>query len=143
MASGWTSINTSNAGTDYATIAFKIAGASESTTQTPFSNTGAGSVGIYEIATAGYSFNAITDASSETPNANLTVQRAGGMIIGAFARPNTTLPTGITGATADGTSNTNSSIAGFHVAAPVAGANDISASYSTSADTKGMAIALY
>lgn len=145
VASGWTLIASSNAGTDYGVIAYKIAGASESATQNPASGTGAGGCAIFEINNGGYSFNGIVDANSATPAVTVTTSRAGGIIVGAFERADTTAQTAIVGATKLSHAEANGrGITSFSQLAPVDGANTITGTYgSTAADSKAMAAAVY
>lgn len=145
LASGWVLINSTNAGTDYGVIAYKIAGAGESKTQNPSASAGAGAVAMYEISNGGFSFNNVVNATTAGPSVAVTTARAAGLIIGAFERADTTALTAIVGAVVDGHAEANSrGITGFTVAAPVDGVNTISGTFGvTSANTKAMAVAIY
>jgi hypothetical protein len=132
-------------GTDFAAVLWKIAGASESATQTPITGTGAGGIMMYEIATGAASMALCLDTSGASGTLTLEALRSstGGLIIGALCNNSTTdLPTLVPG-TADTTANTASrSMAGFH-ATPAQGPNALSWTYAGSHDIKQFGLLLY
>ena len=138
-SSGWTIFGLLNGGgVDYANALYKVAGASESTTQTPITNTGNGGSSVFEIHTGAASFVNIVDVSSSSSNFNTLAPRNGGILIGALHNNSTAdLPTSITGATAGTTGTAASrSTALFSNLAPAAGANNIAYTYGASHDVK-------
>lgn len=134
-AAGWRLLNSISAAHDNAIIAYKMAGAGESATQTPNSNSGAGgAVSVLEIAGGGIVNFADAADIAIANTATLAVQAAtGGLIIGAVvAVTAAALPTGLTGAVAvvGGSASGNSrGIELFQQAAPVLGDNTVVATF--------------
>ena len=142
-SSGWAAVNEASSGTDYGIIAFKVAGASELAAQAPV-GAAAGCVALYELSNAAPGLNSLVHITSNSVEVDVVTAKAGGVVIGAFEREaGTDLPTGITGATADGTATGNSrSVAGFHISPATAATNAIVAAYAASGETHGMAMAV-
>lgn len=128
-ASGWTQVGpVGSSGAGYSAAFWKIAGASESATQTVLNASQSGSVGIFEVNNAAISYPTNDHQSSASPSFATFAQRAGGILLGAFMDETGGSPTGsITGATADGTSHaTSHAIALFHNTTVTAGNNTVS-----------------
>lgn len=136
---GWVTLITGFAANDDTCIMIKLAGAGESTTQTPTSSAHQGCITIYEMnnAAGGYptevhDFAAAT-AVAETPKATKT---SGGIVLGVFVNRSTTGPTSLTGTnvTADAAGNITGvgrAVAPFHITPSVAGNNGVTANYGT------------
>ena len=136
-ASGWTKIAFTVAANDGAGIYWKLAGAGESTTQTPTTATPAG-ICIFEIANASpgvFTQNADLSGTAIAASTTSTKSTGNSLIIGmACNRSATVAPTSITGATllgviAQGSSRT---VQMFRVTTPVNGTNTVTANYATS-----------
>lgn len=146
-STGWTRLLfTNGATTDGLNGAFKIAGASESTTQTPFQASGGGqSCCVFEITGMG---GPITIVSSFQESAASTLSMdsfnsASGLIIGAFSVQASSFDYSISGATAvdvnvTGTTPNNSPrrIKGFHVDG-ASGAATVTATLDSGHDSAG------
>ena len=137
-SAGWTKISFQSAANDGAGFFWKIAGASESATQTPLTTLGTGSLTVFEIANATpAALSAVNvDLSGSAIAASLTAAKtAGGLILGvACNRSASVAPSSITGATLLGPAVQGGSrtVQPFSVTAPVQGSNAVTANYATS-----------
>lgn len=148
VGTGWTNFfPLDGSGLFFSNVFVKIAGAGESTTQTPVSAANNMAMVIFECA------NAIPGPpkyhASSSGTTNLIAADAfgtGEIILGACCNESTAaLPTGFTGATAGVTAaGTASSIAAFTKAAPTKGlaANNITATYAVGTATKTASISI-
>jgi hypothetical protein len=139
-ATGWVQITAGGAAQDGWGILWKVAGAGESATQTPCSDTHSGTISMYEIS------NAATGATEIVPGYAGTVVTENGfnqkptsaLIIGVFVnRSGTVAPSSITGTgvVADAVHSDaggGRTSANFHVANPVQGTTAVTANYATS-----------
>lgn len=94
---GWTSPVLSGGSTD-AGVAWKFAGGAESATQTPFNGGGAGCQTIYEFSDAtgiaSLDVNGLLALpTSATPAVAIPISPGPGIVLGAFSRLNTNVPT--------------------------------------------------
>ncbi len=144
---GWNALSAlQSGGTDYSQVMWKVAGASESTTQAPNSyGSGNGGVMIYEISNAAPSLAVALDFNGSSDTYDVESTRAGGLLIGAICNNNNTnLPTAITGMTLDANSAiTNRSIQGFHMTPSTAGANAVAYTFASSVDAKLMGVCVF
>lgn len=135
---GWTLIGSNSALHDGYGVFWKVAGASESATQTPTNSAHQGSISMYEIANgASSSLSAFTDltaSNSVTENA-FSQKPSSALIVGAAvnrALVNTTSITG-TGVTRDAqTTAVNRGVDNFHVTNPAQGNNAVTVTYAAS-----------
>lgn len=135
-SAGWTKLAFNSAAQDGAGIFWKLAGAGESTTQTPTTAT-PGGVCVFEISNASPgAFTQNVDLSGTAIAASTTsTKTSGSLIIGMACNRNAAVaPTSITGATllgaiAQGSSRT---VQMFKVTAPVNGINTVTANYASS-----------
>lgn len=145
---GWEMLQQAAAINDGYGVAIKIAGASESTTQTPASDAHAGTYTVYELSNAaGGLVSAVTQFSGSTvaETANHTKSTGNGLVIGCFVNRTTSGPTSITGTgvIADNTASGQGRFAAaFHVGSPSNGANTITANYATSQGGVFMALSI-
>ena len=138
-AAGWTLITSASAAHDGYGILWKLAGAGESTTQTPCSDTHAGTITMFEISNAAPgACTAVTEFSGtsipETPT-NTKATGGGGIIVGVYVNRTTNAPTSITGTgvSADNTASGSSRYAAaFHISPAVNGTNTVTAAYAGS-----------
>lgn len=140
IGAGWQMLQTASAANDGYGVAIKLAGAGESTTQTPFSDAHQGTTTIFEVnnaagglVTVDLNFN--NTAAAETPK-NTKSTGGGGLILGVFVNRTTVGPTSITGTgvTADAAGNTTGvgrAVAPFHISGPTSGSNTVTANYAT------------
>lgn len=136
---GWLSLGTASAAQDGYGVFIKLAGAGESATQTPCSDTHQGTITIFELNNAaGGILTAVTGYSASNSSAqspvNTKATGGGGIIVGVFVNRSINLPTGITGTgvTADTAGNTTGvgrAVAPFHVAGPTNGVNTVTVTY--------------
>lgn len=133
--SGWTRINFTAGAQDGSGFFWKVAGVSESTTQTPLTGLSTGSLTIFEISNATPAALWINnvDLSGTAIAASLTAAKAK-LIVGVATNRSTTGPTSITGATLLGSTVSGGSRAAqpFKVASPAIGSNTVTANYATS-----------
>lgn len=112
-------------GVDFLYLYWKIAGSGESTAQNPVNAANQNCIGIYEISGTNVpSLASFFNTNSAAPAISLSASHAASVVVGVCINTSTTdVPTGIVGATADGTANngSNRSIAGFHIIGPAAG----------------------
>lgn len=143
VGAGWTIIATNNS-IEFATIAYKIAGAGESATQNPMNAVGGATCTIYELHLGGISLpvlSLITSTAGSTLNVIAT--KSGGILIGAIVNDsNSALPTAITGATLDSNSALAKSTQGFHLT-PSQGTNGIAFTYATTHNVYAMGICVF
>lgn len=142
---GWTVLGQAvGTGIDFAFVAWKVAGAGESTTQTPVSAAAAGAIVIYELTNGGPTLPSVVSLSGASNSYTVRSAHSGGLLIGAIANDQTTdLPTAITGATLDSSSGVGTrSIRGFHLT-PSAGLNTIAYTYAASHSVYGMGVVLF
>lgn len=139
-SAGWnTAFTPDGAGVLWSHCLWKIAGAGESTTQSP-----AGSlsiIGMYELSNASVGPNQdFLDVTGTTGTSNVTALGTAGLIIGICMNELATpLPTGITGVTLDGSAaGTANSVRGYHKTAPTKGiaANAVTPTYAASSRIK-------
>lgn len=133
---GWTELQTKTGVNDDAAIMYKLAGASESTSQTPCSDTHQGTITIYEISGGSAApFDIVEDYSGSAVTETAHSGKSSGLIIGVFVNRSLTGPTSITGTnvTADTpVSGVSRTIAPFHISPAADGANTATANYGTS-----------
>lgn len=135
---GWLILEDVAAANDDGCVLIKIAGASESATQTPVSDGHQGTITVYELTNAAGGLPTVVTqytGSAVTENPNSTKATGNGLIIGAFVNRTTSGPTSITGTgvTADNTaSGVGRFAAGFHISAAANGTNAVTANYATS-----------
>lgn len=144
LGAGWTSMAVNNS-IDFGAIAWKVAGAGESTTQNPCSTAGGAAVTIYEISNAAPSIPAITVAAgAASGSVNVEATRAGGLLIGAIMNEQTTaLPTAVTGTTLDSSAGVGSkSTQGYHMS-PAAGLQNIAWTYAASHNVYAYGIVIF
>ena len=134
-SSGWTKLFFASAVNDGVGFLYKIAGASEGTTQTPTTSTAPGSVTVFEIANATPSWLYAENKDLSGSAIAATVQASlAQLVIGVACNRSTTGPTSITGATllGAGVSGGSRFAQPFKVTAPIIGTNTITANYATS-----------
>lgn len=146
---GWTMIASAGAAQDGYGVLWKLAGAGESATQTPCSDTHQGTITVYEISNG--SPGAVTAVTGYTGTAvaeiavNTKLTGGGGLIIGIFVNRSTTGPTSLTG-TGVALDNTASGVSrfvqAFRITSPVNGNNTVTANYATSQGGVFVAIAV-
>lgn len=142
---GWNLFFTDNGGVSQTTAYWKVAGVSESATQNPLPSPGTCAIGMYEV--SGNPFAAVVglDTAGTSITKAVVSPRSTDLIIGCvFDESTGVLPTGFTGATADGTATNGSSrsVAGFHIGSPSAGSNSITANWATSHNLRFAGIAV-
>lgn len=136
--SGWTKIIFTSAANDGAGFFWKVAGVSESATQTPLTALSTGSTTIFEIANATPAslFANNVDLSGTAIAASLTAAKiVGGLVLGvACNRSASVAPSSITNATLLGAAVQGGSrtVQPFKVTTPVQGSNTVTANYSPS-----------
>lgn len=135
--SGWTKINFTAGAQDGSGFFWKVAGASESTTQTPLTALSTGSVTVFEFSNATPAALWINnvDLSGTAIAASITIARkVAPLVVGVATNRSTTGPTSITGATLIGSPVTGGSRAAqpFQITSPVQGSNTVTANYATS-----------
>lgn len=142
---GWTILGVPNGvGLDFAFIAWKVAGAGESATQTPVNTAAAGAIVIYELTNAGPTIPIVSSLSGASNSYAVRSAHSGGLLLGAIANEQTIdLPTAITGAALDSSSGVGTrSIRGFHLT-PSSGLNTIAYTYAVSHSVYGMGVVVY
>lgn len=137
VSAGWTKINFTGAANDGSGFFWKVAGVSESATQTPVTGIGTGSCTIFELnnATPASLFAVNVDLSGTAIAASMTAAKTkGGIILGvASNRSAAVAPTSITGATLLGAAVQGGSrtVQPFKVTAPVQGSNTVTVNYAS------------
>lgn len=135
--SGWTRLAFNSAVNDGVGIFWKLAGASESTTQTPTTATPAGMV-IFEVANASpgaFTQNPDLSGTAIAASTTSTKKSGSGLVLGmACNRSASVAPTSITGATLLGSAVQGSSrtVQPFRVTTPTNGTNTVTANYASS-----------
>jgi hypothetical protein len=134
-SAGWTKINFTAGAQDGSGFFWKVAGVSESTTQTPLTGLSTGSVTVFEISNATPAALWINnvDLSGTAIAASLTIAKAK-LVVGVATNRSTTGPTSITNATLLGSAATGGSRAAqpFKITTPAQGSNTVTANYATS-----------
>ncbi len=135
---GWTTVQGSNlSGTaDDLCMYYKIAGAGESTTQTPTTNTNAGTVTLFELANATLSafYNSNRNATGTAPTCAVDVG-LGLLVLGVCSNHSAAIPpVSVTGGTFLDVVKTGGSRTQrvFKITAPVVGSNSITVNYGSS-----------
>lgn len=144
IGSGWTSIATNNS-IEFASIAYKIAGAGESATQNPMGAAGGATCSIFEIHLGGLSLAAIAlVTAAATGSVNVVATKASGVLIGAVVNDsNNVLPTSIVGATLDSNSAlATKSTQAYHLT-PAQGVNNIAYVYAASHNVYAMGVCVF
>lgn len=142
---GWVQLGqTLGSGIDFAFVAWKVAGASESATQTPVATASAGGIVIFELNNGGPTIPQISVITGASGSYNVRSAHSGGLLIGAIANEQSIdLPTAITGATLDASSAAGTkAIQGFHFT-PAAGLNAVAYTYAASHQVYAYGVVLF
>jgi hypothetical protein len=137
-SAGWTKISFTSAANDGSGFFWKVAGVSESATQTPLTGLSTGSCTIFELnnATPAALFANNVDLSGTAIAASITAAKSkSGIILGvASNRSAAVAPTSITNATMLGAAVQGGSrtVQPFKVTAPAQGVNTVTANYASS-----------
>lgn len=99
---GWTGLVANGAAADGFGFGFKIAGVSESTTQTPTTDTNAGSLAVWEVSggiigASNYQERSASVTGGVAHTLGFTTTKANAIHIGAFDLTNSQTPTALTG----------------------------------------------
>lgn len=149
IGTGWEMLQQASAANDGYGVAIKLAGAGESATQTPFSDSHQGTITLYEVNNAAGGLVSVDLAFSNTAVVETakSTKASSGLVLGVFVNRTTTGPTSITGTgvSADAAGNATGvgrACAPFHISAPANGSNTVTANYATSQGGQFVAIAL-
>lgn len=136
---GWQMLQQAGFANDGYGVAIKQAGAGESATQTPFSDSHQGTITIFEITPAAGGLSKVDGNFTGTAVAETapSTKSSGGLVIGLFVSRGTVAAssltgTGVTADTAGNVTGVNRTVSPFHITNPVSGNNTVTANYSPS-----------